>query len=118
MRPIRPPSSISSRFDEANVVRTISDIAKSGVWQNAGFFVFRREIFDYIGEGEDLVDEPLQRLIAEEKLIAYPYEGFWAPMDTLKDKQNLDALAKSERPPWQLWERDGMELGGQPTPER
>jgi glucose-1-phosphate cytidylyltransferase len=105
-------------FDESNVVRTIADITKSDVWQNAGYFVFRREIFDYIGESEDLVDEPLQRLIAEEKLIAYPYEGFWAPMDTLKDKQNLDALAESGRPPWQVWEPDGERLGAPPAGER
>jgi glucose-1-phosphate cytidylyltransferase len=96
-------------FDEAHVVRSLVDITKAGVWQNAGFFVFRREIFDYINEGEDLVDEPLHRLIAEEKLVAYPYEGFWEPMDTLKDKQKLDALAASPRPPWQVWENGDTE---------
>lgn len=96
-------------FDEENVVRSLVDITKAGLWQNAGFFAFRREIFDYINEGEDLVDEPLHRLIAEEKLVAYPYEGFWEPMDTLKDKQRLDALAASPRPPWQVWENGATE---------
>jgi glucose-1-phosphate cytidylyltransferase len=91
-------------FDERNIVRSLTDITKSDIWQNAGYFVFRREIFDYIRDGEDLVEEPFQRLIAEEKLIAYPYDGFWAPMDTLKDKQTLDALTESGRPPWQMWE--------------
>ena len=91
-------------FDEENVVRSLVDITKSGMWQNAGFFAFRREIFDYIEEAEDLVDQPLHRLMAEEKLIAYPYEGFWEPMDTLKDKYRLDALAASGRPPWQVWD--------------
>jgi glucose-1-phosphate cytidylyltransferase len=91
-------------FDEENVVRSLVDITTSDIWQNAGFFVFRREIFDYIGEGDDLVDEPFQKLIAEGKLIAYPYQGFWAPMDTLKDKQNLVALVEGGHPPWQLWD--------------
>ena len=91
-------------FDEENVVRSLVDITKAGMWQNAGFFAFRREIFDFIEDAEDLVDQPLHRLMAEEKLIAYPYEGFWEPMDTLKDKYRLDALAASGRPPWQVWE--------------
>lgn len=87
-------------FDEDNVVGSLADIAKADIWQNAGFFVFRREIFDYIDEGDDLVDAPFQRLIAEGKLLAFPYHGFWAPMDTLKDKQNLDGLAGTGNPPW------------------
>ena len=62
-----------------------------------------REIFDYIEEGEELVEEPFGRLIEREQLIAYPYEGFWAPMDTLKDKHNLETLAASGRPPWEVW---------------
>ncbi len=94
-------------FDERGVVRSLLDVGQADLWINAGYFVFRREIFDYIREGEDLVEEPFQRLIAEEKLIAYPYHGFWAPMDTLKDKQNLDALVESGRAPWALWEVDG-----------
>jgi glucose-1-phosphate cytidylyltransferase len=101
-------------FDEENVVRSLVDITKAGLWQNAGFFVFRREIFDFIEEAEDLVDQPLHRLMAEEKLIAYPYEGFWEPMDTLKDKYRLDALAASGRPPWQVW--DHADEPGEPSP--
>ena len=52
--------------------------------------------------------------MAEEKLIAYPYEGFWEPMDTLKDKYRLDALAGSGRPPWQVW--DHADEPGEPSP--
>ncbi len=91
-------------FDEHNVVRSIADVTRSGVWINAGYFVFKREIFDYIREGEDLVEEPFERLIAEEKLIAFPYDGFWAPMDTLKDKQSLDLLVETGPAPWERWE--------------
>ncbi len=46
------------------------------------------------------MEEPFQRLIEQEELIAYPYEGFWEPMDTIKDKQKLDALYESGRAPW------------------
>ena len=57
--------------------------------------MFRREIFDLIKEGEDLVEEPFHRLIDQGKLTAYPYEGFWAPMDTLKDRTILENLLDS-----------------------
>ena len=79
----------------------MQDVTKADLWVNAGYFVFRKEIFDYIRPGEDLVEEPFHRLIEEGKLIAYPYEGFWAPMDTLKDKQVLETLLGSGNAPWQ-----------------
>jgi len=72
---------------------------------NGGYFIFRREIFDYLREGEELVEEPFRRLIAERKLLAFRHDGFWAPMDTLKDKQELDELYESGSPPWALWRR-------------
>ena len=54
-----------------------------------------REIFDYIDPGEELVDEPFPRLIELGELLAYRYDGFWEPMDTIKDKQRLDALSRA-----------------------
>ena len=78
----------------------MQDVTTLDLWINAGFFVFRREFFDYIGEGEDLVEEPFQRLIEEGKLAAFPYDGFWAPMDTLKDKHRArDASTSRGRRP-------------------
>lgn len=88
------------------VVNEISHIASSGTLINGGFFVFRREIFDYMQEGEDLVEEPFRRLIAERQLIAYPYNGFWACMDTFKEKQHLDELHATGRAPWQVWDSE------------
>ncbi len=87
-------------FDGENRVQTLRDVTASDLWINAGYFVFRREVFDYIQPGEDLVAEPFERLIAEGKLIAYPYDGFWAPMDTLKDKHVLETLLESGQAPW------------------
>jgi len=85
---------------EGNDVLQIRDVAEASLWINGGYFVFRREIFDYLQPGEDLVDQAFGRLIAENKLTAYPYEGFWAPMDTLKDKQTLESLLELGDPPW------------------
>ena len=82
------------------VVTSIEDIQQASVWINGGFFVFRRELLDYVNPGEELVAEPFRRLIEQGELLAYRYEGFWEPMDTIKDKQHLDALAESGRAPW------------------
>ena len=89
------------KADDDGVVRAVEDIQQADVRINGGFFVFRRDILDYINPGEELVEEPFQRLIDEGELIAYRYDGFWEPMDTIKDKQRLDALANSGKAPWQ-----------------
>jgi glucose-1-phosphate cytidylyltransferase len=87
-------------FDDRRRVREMHDVTTSRLWINAGYFVLRREIFDYIRDGEDLVEEPFQRLIDEQRLLAYPYDGFWAPMDTLKDKHVLETLIETGEAPW------------------
>lgn len=90
--------------DGGGQVRGFQDIAETGIWINGGYFVFRRSIFDYVQPGDELVEEPFRRLIAADQLLAYPYEGFWAPMDTLKDKERLEALVGSTASPWSVWE--------------
>lgn len=92
-------------------VESFRDIAQSGLRVNGGFFVFRQEIFDYIKEGEELVLEPFQRLVADNQLLAYPYDGFWLPMDTAKDKARLDELHGSGKPPWYVWNSSGNSNG-------
>ena len=84
-------------------VDSFRDIAESGLRVNGGFFVFKKEIFDHMEKGEELVAEPFQRLIDKGELLAYDYDGFWAAMDTAKDKQRLDALHESGSPPWYVW---------------
>ena len=88
-----------------DTLQDIRDATASGIWINGGFFAFKRQIFEYIKEDEDLVDEPFQRLIRENELVAYPYRGFWACMDTFKDKQFFDTLSAKGEPPWQIWNR-------------
>ena len=88
---------------EEGRVASIQDIAESGLRINAGFFVFKTEMFNYIHKGEELVQEPFHRLIAEDQLLAYPYNGFWMSMDTFKDKQRLDDIYSRGNAPWELW---------------
>lgn len=90
-----------------DLVQSVSHIKDAGLRVNGGYFIFRREIFDYLRPSEELVEEPFQRLIAAGQLIGYRYDGFWAPMDTLKEMQNLEALYQSGRPPWAVWQSRG-----------
>jgi glucose-1-phosphate cytidylyltransferase len=85
------------------VVTDIQAIADTDFRVNGGYFVLRREIFDHIHDGEELVVEPFKRLIARKQLLAYPYQGFFATMDTFKDKMQLDELYAKGRAPWEVW---------------
>lgn len=88
------------------MVESFRDIAESGLRVNGGFFVFRQEIFDYMEPGDELVGAPFERLIEDRKLLAFPYDGFWTPMDTAKDKKRLEDLHATGRPPWYVWMDD------------
>ena len=88
------------RADGDGIVTSVEPLTDADVRINGGYFVFRRELLDEIRPDEELVDEPFGRLIERGELLAYPYDGFWEPMDTIKDKQKLDALFESGRAPW------------------
>jgi glucose-1-phosphate cytidylyltransferase len=89
--------------DDDGVVTGMQHIAESKVRINAGFFVLRREIFDYLNPGEELVIEPFGRLIAQRLLGTVAHDGFWRNMDTFKDKVELDDIAQRGTAPWQVW---------------
>jgi glucose-1-phosphate cytidylyltransferase len=74
----------------------------ANLWINGGFFIFRKEIFDYMREGDELVEAPFRRLIEADQLMAFRHEGFWRPMDTLKDRQVLEELVEKGTLPWRL----------------
>lgn len=93
-------------LEESGKVNTISPISNSGLWINAGYFIFKQEIFDYMKGGEELVVEPFKRLISENQLNGYKYEGFWAAMDTFKDKQLFDDLYAEGNVPWIVWDKN------------
>jgi len=85
------------------VVKSIAHVAKSGARINGGYMVLRQEVFNYLHDGEELVEEPFQRLIGEGKLMAYPHEGFWACMDTFKEKQDLEDMFGRGNAAWAVW---------------
>jgi len=75
-----------------------------GGWINAGFFVLEPEVFDFIS-GDDMYfeREPLEELAKQEQLVAYKHQGFWKPMDTLRDKKKLEEYWESGKAPWKVW---------------
>ena len=81
-------------------VTSIRDIAETGLRVNGGHFIFKAEIFDYLRNGEELVPDAFQRLLAEDQLVGYRYDGFWQPMDTFKDRQRLEDLYAQGAAPW------------------
>jgi glucose-1-phosphate cytidylyltransferase len=91
--------------DDDHHVRRLEAVGRSVVRINGGFFAFRKEIFDQMNPGEDLVLEPFDRLMRARQLLAYPWNGFWRNMDTFKDKQELDDLVRQGTTPWQVWKR-------------
>jgi glucose-1-phosphate cytidylyltransferase len=89
-----------AEFDGDGSVRRFRSNKESEVWINGGYFIFRKEIFDYMHAGEELVLEPFNRLIQAKELVAYKYEGFWRAMDTLRDRQVLEEMFERGETPW------------------
>jgi glucose-1-phosphate cytidylyltransferase len=81
-------------------VVAVTEMSVSDIRINGGFFVFRREICDLIEPGDELVEETFAKLIERGELVAYTYDGFFGPMDTIKDRQRLETLDESGAAPW------------------
>ena len=88
---------------DEGLVKNLEFAHDSDLWINGGYFVFKKDIFRYIKEGEELVLEPFQRLLKEQQLVAYRYRGFFACMDTFREKQAFDRMVSSGNTPWQVW---------------
>lgn len=93
--------------EEDGLVKSISHIGSSGLYINTGYFILRKEIFDYMEYGDELVNQPFQRLIKKKKLVSWDHQGFWASMDTYKDKQTLDEAYAQGKAPWEVWAKNG-----------
>jgi glucose-1-phosphate cytidylyltransferase len=103
---VRPSQTFHGvRVDDKGFVRDIRHVQQTDFRINGGFFVFRKDIFGYMREGEELVEEPFQRLIAERRLVARRYDGFWAAMDTFRDKLNFDNMYARGETPWAVWKK-------------
>lgn len=90
-------------MEEGNLVTSISPVKKADLWINGGFFIFKKEIFDYMRDGEELVNEPFQRLIEKKELISHRHNGFFGCMDTFKEKQQFDDMYNRGEMPWAVW---------------
>jgi len=90
-------------IDEDGKVSGLVPVADMAMWINGGYFVLRQAIFDYLAEGEDLVMDACVRAAREGRFRAVRYDGFWAPMDTLKERSALESMYRSGVSPWALW---------------
>src|SRR5712692_9557756 len=91
----------------SSLVADIHAIDNGEVRINGGYFIFKKEIFKYMRDKEELVKEPFHRLLQEKQLMGYSYDGFWASMDTFKDKQQLESLYAGGVAPWEVWKTNG-----------
>jgi glucose-1-phosphate cytidylyltransferase len=92
-------------------VQGIESMNKADLWVNGGYFCLRPQVFDAMRDGEELVEQPFRRLLAERKLRARKHEGFWAAMDTFKDKITLDRMEAQGRCPWMVWRKHDAAAG-------
>ena len=92
--------------DDQSRVTDIHSVATLNLRENGGYFVMRRALLDELEPGKDLVADTLTRLAHQGKVLAYPYDGFWMPADTVKERVVLDQLAMRGRAPWEVWRED------------
>ncbi len=90
---------------ETNQVLGFKEKARAdSAWVNAGFMVLNRKIFDYLGDGSEMMEAgPLEAVAGEGKMAGYKHDGFWSPMDTMRDKEYLEGLWESGQAPWKVW---------------
>lgn len=102
---VQPSGRFGALSLEGEVVRAFQEKPQGdGAWINGGFFVLEPSVFQFI-EGDATIWErgPLERLAAENQLIAFKHFGFWQPMDTLRDKMLLESLWEKGQAPWKVW---------------
>lgn len=95
------------KMKNGDEVEGLVHITKHGLWVNAGYFTFKKEIFDYINDGEELVYEPFKRLIEKGEITTYKYDGFFLAMDTFKEKQEIDDMYARGDTKWEVWKTNG-----------
>jgi len=103
---VRPPSRFGAlTIDDRQCVRNFSEKPQTGEgWINGGFFVFEPAVFEHFKDDETVLERaPLEALSKADQLMAYVHEGFWQPMDTLRDRQLLEGMWASGTAPWKSW---------------
>lgn len=102
----QPPGRFGAlKLDSDNHVRGFKEKAREDqAWVNTGFMVFNRKIFDYLGDGSEMLEQtPFEQLARDGEMTAYKHNGFWSPMDTIHDKEYLEKLWRENQAPWKLW---------------
>ena len=103
---VQPPGRFGAlNLSDGDIVLSFNEKPKGDqAWINGGFFVLEPEIFNYIKGDETFWErDPLENLAKDGQLVAYRHHGFWKPMDTLRDKRELEELWNSGNPPWRVW---------------
>jgi len=102
---VRPPSRFGALELEHGKVKSFTEKPQAGEgWINGGFFIFSNRLFDFLKDDETILErEPLESLAAGEELSAYMHEGFWHPMDTMRDVKRLNELWEKGEAPWKVW---------------
>lgn len=107
MTAVQPEGRFGSlQIDQSEKVLSFQEKPKGdGQWINAGFFVCNPQVFDYIQHGDPTIFErqPLESLAKDEQLYTYKHKGFWKPMDTLRDKTQLEEMIETKTAPWIKW---------------
>ncbi|MCZ6766624.1 MAG: glucose-1-phosphate cytidylyltransferase [bacterium] len=103
---VRPPSRFGALALDGDRVQEFSEKPQTGEgWINGGFFVFEADVFSYLDDDRTILErDPLERLASERQLMAFRHDGFWQPMDTLREKQILESLWASGKAPWRTVE--------------
>jgi len=91
---------------EGAITKFLEKPQGDGGWINGGFMVMNYQVFDYLSNDEKLVfeQEPLEQMASDGQLNAYKHRGFWKPMDTIRDRDQLNAMWKNKKAPWKIWE--------------
>ncbi len=102
---VHPPSRFGAMVLDGDKVQEFSEKPQMQEgWINGGFFVFEPAVFDLLTDDTTILErEPLEYLTQEDQLMAYHHDGFWQPMDTVREKQILEKLWASDTPPWKTW---------------
>lgn len=102
---VQPPGRYGALIREGDAVCGFQEKPRGdGGWINGGFFVLQPEVVDYIaGDAASWELEPMAKLAADNQMMAFQHDGFWQPMDTLREKNQLEEMWQSNQAPWKLW---------------
>ncbi|MGI8576218.1 MAG: sugar phosphate nucleotidyltransferase [Egibacteraceae bacterium] len=107
MLAVRPQAAFHAiEYGDDHRISAVETISEMNLRQNGGYFVMRREVLDALDEGDDLLTDTLVRLSKEGKVAAHPYDGFWMPADSVKERAQLENMHNRGHRPWALWDRD------------